>query len=111
MSKRVTLSGGALDPMPFLRQAMKDRVNAGFSTSAASTLHADQAHTQKRAWAEVQDQRLKPEADLRGISVADLAALILSKPDTIAERELRRQQIMMRIEAATTPQELDQIQP
>jgi hypothetical protein len=103
---RVTI---AFDPMPAMRQAKKDRVNAGFAVTAAASLHVDQAHAQKRAWAEVNDQRLKPEADLRGISVADLAALILSKSDAVAARELRRQQIMMHIEAATTPQELDQI--
>jgi hypothetical protein len=106
---RVTIA--ALDPMSGLRQAMKDRINAGFAVTAAATLHVDQAHAQKRVWAEVQDARLKPEADLRGISVADLATLILSKPDTIAERELRRQQIMMKIDAAATQQELDAIKP
>lgn len=97
-----------IDPMPALRQARKDAVNAAFN--AMSQSHVVQAHAQKRAWALVQDERLKPEADLRGISVAELSAIILAKPDAFAARELQRQRIMLAIEAARTPQELDAIQ-
>src|SRR5690349_16981201 len=89
------------------RAALKAEVNAAFDATARS--HVALAHAQKRAWAEAQDARLKPEADLRGISVAELAALILSKPDSVAERELQRQRIMMNIDAATTSAELDAI--
>jgi len=96
-----------LDPMPAARQARKDAVNTAFNTSAQS--HVAQAHAAKRAWAETQDERLKPEADLRGVTVAELSALILSKPDAFAERELHRQRIMRAIEAARTPDELDKI--
>ncbi len=94
-----------LDPMPAARQARKDAVNKAFDTAAQS--HVAQAHAVKRAWAATQDARLQPEADLRGVTVAELSALILSKPDTFAERELQRQRIMMAIEAARTPAELD----
>ena len=87
------------------RQARKDAVNAAFDAAAQS--HVAQAHAMKRAWATTQDERLKPEADLRGITVAELSALILSKPDAFAERELNRQRIMLAIEAAQTPQELE----
>lgn len=95
-----------IDPMPTLRQARKDKVNAAFNSLAGS--HIAQAHAQKRLWATTQDERLRPEADLRGITVAELSALILAKPDTFAERELERQRIMLAIDAAKTPAELEQ---
>jgi hypothetical protein len=96
-----------IDPMPALRAARKERVNAAFNSTAQS--HVEQAHAIKRQWAVCNDARLEPEAQLRGITVAELAALIRSKPDAFAERELRRQQIMLAIDAAQTPQELDAI--
>lgn len=101
------ISLASLDPMPALRAARKERVNAAFNQLAQS--HVALAHAQKRLWATTQDERLRPEADLRGVSVAELAALILAKPDTFAERELHRQSIMLAIDAAMTPQELDAI--
>lgn len=103
---RVTLT---LDPMPSLRKAKVDQINKAFSAIAALSLHQDQAHAQKREWAATLDDRLKPESDLRGTTVADLAALILTKPDDIAEREARRQRLLAAIAAAKTPTELDAI--
>jgi hypothetical protein len=105
------VSIASLDPMPALRQALMDRIDAGFNAEGARLSHVERAHAEKRRWAEANDVRLKPEADLRGISVADLSALILSKPDELAEREARRMQIKQRIRDATTPQELDAISP
>lgn len=87
------------------RTARKERVNKAFSEMANA--HVDQAYQQKRQWAMGQDERLQPEADLRGITIAELSALILSKPDTIATRELHRQKIMARIDSAKTLEELD----
>jgi hypothetical protein len=100
---------GALDPMPALRQARADAVNRSFNTVAADNLQRDQAHAQKRLWATTNDPRLAPEAGLRGITIAELSALILSKPDTAAEREMHRQTIMKRIDQAQTPADLDAI--
>jgi hypothetical protein len=97
------------NPMLALRQAKVEAVNRSFNVIAAENLQRDLAHAQKRAWAAVEDQRLQAEADLRGITVAELSALILSKPDTAAERELRRQQVMALIDRAQTPPELDAI--
>lgn len=97
----------SIDPMPALRAARKDKVNAAFNSTAQS--HVAQAHAQKRLWATTNDPALQPEADLRGITVAELAAIILAKPDTFADRELQRQKIMMRVDAATTPQELERV--
>jgi hypothetical protein len=97
------------DPMPVLREAKKDRVNAAFNDWAASTAHVDHAHAQKREWASARDPRLQAEADLRGMSLDDLAALILSKPDELAAREAQRVAIMVKIDQATTPAELEAI--
>jgi hypothetical protein len=94
--------------MPALRQAKVEAVNRGFNVMAAESLHRDHAHAQKWLAALTKNERrLAPEAQLRGITVAELAALILTKPDNIADRELRRQTIMMQIDRAQTPAELD----
>lgn len=98
------------DPMAALRQAKKAQVNAGFAALAAGNLHVEQAHAQKRLWAATNDERLKPEADLRGVTVRELASLILSKSDdTAAARELDRQKIMMQIDNAVTPADIESI--
>ncbi|WP_316214283.1 hypothetical protein [Bradyrhizobium sp. SZCCHNR2032] len=98
-----------LDPMPVLRQAKADEVTMRFNQMAAARTHTDQAYAQKRAWAEVCDARLQPEAELRGMTVLELAAAILAKPDTVAARELQRVQLLRRIAASTTPAELNAI--
>ena len=77
----------ALDPMPALRQAAEDRFDAAFNAMAAQMAHVDAAHAQKRQWAATNDPRLEPEANVRGMTVEALAALILTKPDELAERE------------------------
>lgn len=99
----------SFDPMPALRQGRKDKVNANFNTIGAMNAHLDQAYKQKRDWAMVNSDKLSPEAELRGITVAALSQLILSKPDVTATREMQRQQIMKRIDDAQSPAELDAI--
>ena len=99
----------SLDPMPALRQAKKDRVNAAFNDVAARAAHVDQAHAQKRKWARARDPRLRAEADLRGMTLEQLAATILSKPDELAAREAQRIAIMVKIDRARTPAELEAI--
>jgi hypothetical protein len=97
-----------IDPMPALREVATLRVNEYFNTQAINNVHRDLAHAQKREWAKSgQLDKLAPEATLRGIQPEDLATLIISKTDTAADRELRRQTILLRIAAATTPAELD----
>ena len=99
MSTRIRIeAAGILDPMPLLRHAMKDRVNAGFNDVAASAAHVEQAHAQKREWASARDPRLQAEADLRGMTLDELAA-----------REAQRIAIMVKIDKATTPAELEAI--
>jgi hypothetical protein len=103
---RVTIT---FDPMPVLREAIKQRVSAAFDELAARSVHVDQAHAQKREWAKARDPRLQAEADLRGMTLDDLAALILTKPDELAAREALRVAIMVKIDKATTPAELEAI--
>jgi hypothetical protein len=105
----MTRVSASFDPMPVLRQAKKDRVNAAFNDVAARSAHVEQAHAQKREWASARDPRLRAEADLRGMTLDEFAALILTKPDELAEREARRVAIMVKIDKATTPAELEVI--
>jgi hypothetical protein len=98
-----------VDPMPGLKLDKLRRVNENFNTKAMESLHRDQAHAQKRLWAQTNDPALAPEATMRGITVEELSAIILSKPNAGAERELQRQTIMKKIEQAQTPAELDAI--
>jgi len=104
----------SLDVMTAAIAAKKAKVNANFATLAAMDLHRDMAHALKLQWArsntEADRQKLQPEADIRGISTAELREMILAKADdAVAARELRRQEIMARIEAAKTPADLDAI--
>lgn len=112
-----------LDVMPALRRARVEAVNRSFNAIAAEQLHRDQAHAAKRAEASaivagvasadpfgpVASDEFAAEAALRNIAVIELAQLVLSKPNEAAQRELRRQQIMARIEAAATPADLDNV--
>lgn len=95
--------------MPAMRATKIDQVNAACNDMALQNAHRDVAHAQKRQWAATNDARLQPEADLRGLTVEELAALILSKPDEPAARELRRQTKLAAIAASKTPAELDAI--
>lgn len=101
----------AADPMPAIRKAAMATVDGVFNQLALESLHRDHAHASKRAV--VVSGQFTPEflaeAGARGISPADLAILVLSKPDNQASRELARQKIMLSIERAATPAEIDGI--
>jgi hypothetical protein len=99
----------AIDPMPVLRRAKADEVTVHFNQLAIASAHTDHAYAQKRLWAATRDARLEPEAALRGLSVDDLAALILAKPDKVQARELARVTLLTRIAVARTPGELNAI--
>jgi hypothetical protein len=97
-----------IDPMPLLRDVATQRINEAFNTDAVRNIHRDQAHAQKREWViSGQLDKLAPEAALRGMQPADLATVIAGKSDAVADRELQRQTILLRIAAAKTPAELD----
>ncbi len=98
-----------LNPLAALRTNAKQKANDHFNLMARSNSHLDVAHAQKREWAKTEDERLSVEADLRGITTKELAKLILSKPDTVAVREEKRQRILAQIEKAKTPVELESI--
>lgn len=99
-----------IDPMPALRAVAVIKINAQFNTQAQP--HIDAAHAEKRKVAAAGSPYpdwFVAEAELRGISAADLAALIASKPDGIGAREIERQRRLAAIDAAKTPAELDAI--
>jgi hypothetical protein len=93
----------------------RDAINAHFAAVAAQQAHRDQAHTGKRAVATQvtagtslsDDDPFAVEASLRSMSIADLAMEVLSKPDTFAARELERQRLLLAVEAAKTPAEIE----
>ncbi|MGO3934768.1 hypothetical protein [Rhodopseudomonas pseudopalustris] len=103
-----------IDPMPALRDAAKARVDRSFNTEAAAMAHQDAAYAAKRdlaarALAGDLSELMLVEAELRGVSVADLASDILTKPETVAAREMRRQTVLAAIRNAATPAELEQV--
>jgi hypothetical protein len=100
-----------------LRIVAVARVNEHFNRRSHELSHIDHAHGRKRHVAaavragEPIDgaHPFFKEAEMRGLSLEDFAALIASKPDNISERELKRQQVIQQIEQADTPAALDAI--
>lgn len=107
---RVKLSD---DPMPKLRASAVSKINAHFNVQAQP--HVDAAHARKREIARAVKAgadapvEFAAEAELRGMTAAALADLILSKSAALDARELRRQEAMFAIEAAKRPTDLDGI--
>lgn len=100
-----------LDPMPAIKAAAVKTINEHFSAVSLR----DMAHKWKRDTAasvlagEVAPDEFAAEAELRGMSVSDFAALVASKPDALAARELARQTALLRIDACRTPTEIDAV--
>ncbi|ETR75922.1 hypothetical protein X566_20210 [Afipia sp. P52-10] len=103
-----------IDPMPALRVSATLKINADFNRRASETLHRDHAYRRKRevANAVLRGEQLEPkhafarEAEMRGVTLIDLAAIVAAKPDAIDEREARRQELLIAIDQAATPDEL-----
>lgn len=101
-----------LDPMPALREEATRRINERFAGIATANAHRDHVHARKRADAQIvadggaPSELLSAEAEMRGVAVHELAALIVSKPDTVAARELERQRIMLAVDRAASKDEL-----
>ncbi|MFT3942068.1 hypothetical protein [Rhodopseudomonas sp.] len=100
--------------MPALREAAKQRIDRAFNREATAFAHRDAAYAAKRAaaedvFAERPSDQLSAEAALRNVTVTELAIDILSRPDTVKERETRRQVALAQIRAATTKEQLDVI--
>lgn len=107
----------AIDTMSIARAEKADQVNAMFNRIASNSLHTDGAHASKRAIAKAvagggdPTAEFEAEATARGITPAALAALILSKTDSLAARELARQQMMLKIDAAASLDDLKAVLP
>lgn len=105
----------AIDTMSTARLEKAEQVNAMFNRIAAESLHTDGAHASKRAIAKAvavggaPTAEFEAEATARGITPAALAALILSKTDGLAVRELARQEMMLKIDAAASLQDLEAV--
>ena len=105
----------SIDPMPQLRAKYVELVNNHFNRVASENVHKDQAYSQKRTIASQVEHAFSKapssfsgEAELRGVSLVELAGLVLSKPDTIGDRELLRQQTLRKIADAQDLGALDQ---
>lgn len=104
-----------IDPMAALRQKRKERVNANFSTMFVADSHRHAAHARKREVASLvigggtPPEAFQKEADMRGLSVVDLAKLILSKECDLDRMELHRQKVLANIDAAQTVDELEKV--
>jgi hypothetical protein len=101
--------------LPAMRSAASVRIDAHFNRLAGENLHRDAAHAAKRVVAAGvlsgghATVEFKAEARLRQITLREFAALIASKPDQPAARELERQKLMRRLGEATTPSQVDRI--
>lgn len=109
--KRVRLD---VTPMPKLIERGVKAVNRHFAKISAKEAHRDSAHRRKREVAnQVWNRGPVPasfakEAELRGVTPLDLAFQIKDLPDAMDERELARQTVLIEIENAETPAEIDQ---
>lgn len=99
-----------------LRAIASNKVNRAFSLEASQNAHKALAYPEKRASAEAvlsggaPSAEFVAEAALRGLSLEEMAQLVISKPvPTIAQRELDRQKLMFQIEASEDPSELEAI--
>ncbi len=105
----------SMDPMAKLRITGSAAVNLFFMRLAGEQLHRDAAHRRKREIARdvVAGKGGNPafteEARLRGIQPLELARQIKDRPDAIDERELQRQRLLIGIEQAATPEQIETI--
>jgi hypothetical protein len=102
------------DPMAALRQAAEDKIEGIFNVEATLNIHRDQEHAAKRQAAKAQlygekSDHLEAEAKLTGTTVDDLARVILSKPDNVLARGLRRRRALVGVRSAKTPAEIDTV--
>lgn len=95
------------DPVPAAKQRAESRVNVVFAANAQNIAHYNKRQT---ALAVLGGGEASPEfaeaARIEGMSVADYAALIASKPDEMMQAENRRRSIVVAIRAATSVEEV-----
>lgn len=98
-----------LDPTEIVRTDALKRLEEYFALLAVANGHKDLAYARKRQIAGNLDNvtpDFVQEAILRKLSIEDLAQLVLSKPDTIGEREMQRQLMKASIEQETDANKL-----
>ena len=101
---RVIISGS---PEVALRAKVAEDVNEAYNRLTSNNIHRDLAHAQKRLEASniasggEASKEFQVEADLMGISALELAAMILSKPNEAAARELERRKLLIKIAAGS----------
>jgi hypothetical protein len=103
-----------IDPMLALRQAAEDKIEGIFNVEASLNIHRDQEHAAKRQAAKAQlngekSDHLEAEAKMTGTRADDLARVILSKPNNVLERGLRRRQALVAVRTANSPAEIDRV--
>ena len=104
-----------IDPMPALRQGAENKINEHFSRLASLSVQQEQEHSIKRAEAQrvATGQQASVEfagaAALEGLSINDLANLVLGKPDEVMTRANTRRTLILAVRKTTVPSELEQI--
>lgn len=99
-----------LNPMEQLVKRAERRINFHKAVSAQ-----DLAHDRKRQLAKAVMAGSSPTlefeqaARIEGKTPQELAALIMSKPDVMMQRENSRRELVMKVRAAKTPEELQNI--
>lgn len=90
------------------RAAAKRQADALTLDTAKAVIHERKRREARAALAKKAAPLLAAEAALRGITVTELAQIILAKPDDLMAQELRRQEIRAAIKRATCPAEIKQ---
>lgn len=102
-----------LDHTEQLRAGAEKAIESFFNREAAAHVQKDMEYRRKKeVSADVMAGGEAPaefaeEAGLMGISVADLAAMIQAKPDTIMDRAIRRRRAVLAARNATSVDELN----
>ena len=99
--------------LPARKSEAESVINDWFNREAASSVQKDMEYRRKKEIAEsvlaggAAPAEFAEEAGLMGISVADLAAMIQAKPDTIMDRAIRRRRAILAARNATSVDELN----
>lgn len=86
-----------------------------FNREAAASVQKDMEYRRKKEIAETvlsggdAPAEFAEEAALMGVTVADLAATIQAKPDTIMDRAIRRRRAILAVRKAATVDELNRL--
>lgn len=103
----------SINPLPDAKANAVLRINAHFANLIDP--HRDKAHSRKKELATAviagdgTTDEFCDEAKLRGLTVIEFAKLILSKSDGFDGRELQRQQMLIAVEKAKSPAEINVI--